>query len=564
MIKKLIANEPVLYLSILLIAGLIRFFGIATLPLNLAESTWAVQALDVARGAAPEIGQHLGYTGLTSILFYAFSATEFTARFFPALFGSLLVLVPLLFKRWLGKFPAVLLALGLAIEPVLIGVSVQAGTPVLAVFGLALLAGGWLARKPALAGIGLALGLMADSSFWFGVVVLGFAWAIARLLKFDLAVNDEEEKPLADQKFYVTALISFVLTVGIVGSCFFRFPAGITSLFSGLITFFKGFATPATTPFWLPLFALVTYSPLPVIIGLVAGIFALFKKNALVQFMLIWLLVGLIFIVLYPQQDMQNLVWVVLPAWVILVQFVVRLIAAFEVTEDFPIMLGVSLVTLTLCFFFAFSLRKLFFVGQPADISAQYIKLLGAVVVILLCFVLLAFFWSVKTAAFAVGSGVAGFLLVMLFSNAFGVAGFHPASAAELLRTGDQVRNVTALQNTLTDLSMRKYFDAHTITINVIADDGAEMRWLLRNHPNTSFHNNLAMVDQADVIITAPGLEVATTSGYQGRDVLLAQTITWNNLIGGDYLKWYVFREAPLVDSKAIILWARQDLIAPE
>ncbi|MBT7323583.1 MAG: hypothetical protein HN855_00310, partial [Anaerolineae bacterium] len=91
------SRQPILYFLAFLLALGLRFIQLGALPLTDTEATFALQALALARGSKPLLGAQPGYILLTSIPFYLFESTNFLARFFPALAGSLLVFSPYFF-----------------------------------------------------------------------------------------------------------------------------------------------------------------------------------------------------------------------------------------------------------------------------------------------------------------------------------------------------------------------------------------------------------------------------------------------------------------------------------
>ena len=107
-------HESILYVIAFLLAAGLRFVQLGTLPLSDAEAKWALQALNVAQGARPLLGPQPIYILLTSALFYLFGASNFLARFVPALIGSTLISVPYLFRRRFQPIPGLLLAFFLA------------------------------------------------------------------------------------------------------------------------------------------------------------------------------------------------------------------------------------------------------------------------------------------------------------------------------------------------------------------------------------------------------------------------------------------------------------------
>ncbi len=54
---------------------------------------------------------------MTAFFYYLFGDSDFTARLYPAVLGVLIVLFPILFRRWLGRSGALIAALGLLISP---------------------------------------------------------------------------------------------------------------------------------------------------------------------------------------------------------------------------------------------------------------------------------------------------------------------------------------------------------------------------------------------------------------------------------------------------------------
>ncbi len=54
---------------------------------------------------------------MTAFFYYLFGDSDFTARMYPAVLGVLIVLFPILYRRWLGRVGAVIAAAGLLISP---------------------------------------------------------------------------------------------------------------------------------------------------------------------------------------------------------------------------------------------------------------------------------------------------------------------------------------------------------------------------------------------------------------------------------------------------------------
>ena len=97
-----ITFEHSLFAAALLLGVAIRFVNLGTAPLTDSEANLALQALALAKGnsiAAQALSPEPGYIVLTSWLFSMFGSSNFLARFWPAVAGSLLVLLPWIISR---------------------------------------------------------------------------------------------------------------------------------------------------------------------------------------------------------------------------------------------------------------------------------------------------------------------------------------------------------------------------------------------------------------------------------------------------------------------------------
>jgi predicted membrane-bound mannosyltransferase len=97
-----ITTEHLLYWLAFLLALGLRLFQLGAGPLSDVEAGWALQALGLAHGGAVVLGALPAYILLTSQLFSVFGDTNFMARFFPALAGSLIIWLPYFFRDRMG------------------------------------------------------------------------------------------------------------------------------------------------------------------------------------------------------------------------------------------------------------------------------------------------------------------------------------------------------------------------------------------------------------------------------------------------------------------------------
>ena len=108
--QKQFSVEKTLYAVFFLIALFLRLIYLEKLPLGDLEAVNALQAFDIVSGNDYQVGSQPVLVSLTSILFTFFESSNFFARLIPALCGSLLVLLPPLFKKRTGQNEALILA----------------------------------------------------------------------------------------------------------------------------------------------------------------------------------------------------------------------------------------------------------------------------------------------------------------------------------------------------------------------------------------------------------------------------------------------------------------------
>src|SRR5512146_2031993 len=131
--------EHALFILILLLALSLRLLNLGAAPLAAGEAALAIKAYDLAHGERVALDPQPGYVALTGATFALFGNNEFTARWWPAIIGGLLTVVPFLFRRSFGREAALILALGLALDPGLVALSRQGDGPMMAI-GFTLLA----------------------------------------------------------------------------------------------------------------------------------------------------------------------------------------------------------------------------------------------------------------------------------------------------------------------------------------------------------------------------------------------------------------------------------------
>ena len=585
-----INSETILYtLAIVLAVGL-RFYNLGAPPLSDEEAKWAMQALQVARPALTGgdfvIGPQPAYVFLTGVMFALFGSSNFLARFWPALAGTVLILLPVFLRSRLGRYAAIIMAFGLAIDPGLVTISRQAGGPMMAVsFGLMAL-GLWIARNAVLSGSFAGLASMSGPVVFTGGISFALAWAAAKFTpkrrmelnpshstSQEVTVEDDIEGSATDQErvFPTRAdkrwfLISVSGVILLLGTLFFRYPQGLVSLFSTLPVYLQGWVEPSGVPALRLPVVLLVFQPFALFFGVVGTARWLadrFEENnrygVALLIPIIWTVILLVMLLLYPARQVSDLAWVLVPLWAL---------AAWELQRYLP-QKGTSPISIILASFvfilFALFWNTLIAFDQPLfNLGAVTINFRAAVAVGILAMtaltiILVSLGWSWRIARLGLVWGTTAAFTLYLLSLTWGASQLRPNEPQELWSLGPGGGQATLFEATLNDLSTRNVGFRHQIDILTTVETPS-MRWVLRNYPLAQFTTDLKMGELPSVIITRQeGEEPQLSTAYRGQDFVWWQQPGWSGVLPIPILRWLTFREAE-IKNETVILWARSDL----
>ncbi|TLN00403.1 hypothetical protein FDZ74_16645, partial [bacterium] len=167
--------ERILWILAISLALLLRLLKLGAAPLTDWEASNALPVFQWVKSGAVPAGSQAAYTLFSGLTFFLTGASTDAARLIPALTGSLLVLAPLAFRRQLGRWPALIAAFGLALDPLLVANSRQADGSIWAIAFTLFALGFLLNRRSVLAGICFGLALLGGPSLWLGWLGLGLA-----------------------------------------------------------------------------------------------------------------------------------------------------------------------------------------------------------------------------------------------------------------------------------------------------------------------------------------------------------------------------------------------------
>lgn len=546
-------------------AGL-RFLHLGALPLSDFEADWALQALHITQGLNPAIGANPAYVHLTALLFYLFGPTNFLARFWPALAGSVLVLAAWFLRGRLGRLPALILAFGLAIDPGLAAMSHLAGGPMLAIAFLVLAFLMWTEDRRTTAGIFAGLALLSGPSVWLGLAGVGLAWVFGSGVGRKPLVQKEgqaaqPEPASSPARFHLEeARAPFFWGLGtlvVVGSLFFISPKGLPAFVASLGIFLRGWWTLSDVQIWRPLLALPAYEVLPLVFGIVGVVRGILKRDTDSLRLGIWALVALILALIYPGKQTGDLVWALLPLWVLTAVELARHFD-FQSSNRWEVAGTVTVVVAFLVFGWL-NLASITNMDWSSDLVRTRLWVLAAVILlIVLSLLLVGTGWSLSVARLgAVWSGV---LVLTLFTVAMstGAAGLREPLTVELWQPEPRIGRVDILLKVANQISDLNRGYANQLPLTILNEASPALHWLFRDWQIQDV-NELAPDVTPELIITPSG-DLSLTAKYRGEPLVLHDAADWANASPANWLKWFVYRQMPLLREN-VILWVRGDLM---
>ncbi len=552
------------YVSILVLAFFLRLFRLGDVPLSDYEATWALQALGLARGERPLLGSQTAYHVPAALLFFVFGASNFAARFWPALVGVLLLLVPWLLRGQIGDRAALILTLGLTMDPALWALSRLAGGPMLAVTFLTLTVALWRQRRYALGGACAGLALLAGPSVWFGALTL-MAAGLVYVWRFRAASGAAEAEDAPRGRFVPPRLslrAAWPWTLGVLlflGTSFGFFPHALGAAAGALPEFLRGWWTPSDVSAWQPVLALLADEALPLLFGLIAAVRGFVRKDQGTISLALWALIAFALTLLYPGRQVGDLLWTIVPLWILAAPEIDRHLRWEDV--DRRAVLLVAVVTLMFLMLTWFLLAPMTVSGwvdgglfqQPALPMA-----IGVLVFLIVTLVMVGFGWDGRTAQ---RGGLWG-LLAALYLAALGAGtsatGLRHPPTVSLWQPSPTIAQADLLRLTIAQVSNWSRGHAARLSLRIAELDSAALRWLLRDY-EVEVLQAVNVGDRIDAILTPEASLAPQEDGYRGQDFLWRQTPRWEVASVLDWLRWGLFRTMPQ-ESETIILWVRPDL----
>jgi uncharacterized protein (TIGR03663 family) len=512
--------------------------------------------------------------------FFLFTVTDASARFFPVLIGSLLVVVPYSLRNILGRTGALVTAVLLAFSPSFLFFSRSlAPDIVVAAATLVALAGVVnfvetrrpLAIYAAFGALGVAFAA-GPTVYTIVIIAASFVALVAlwnRLRRpIDLSGLDSAFSTL-------NSVLARALAVGagtFIGVCtaalinLSGLQAGV-DLFAAWLAPFIGSGGPSWRFYAL---LLVVYEPLVLLWGLIGAVYFLaIRKSSdevaaplqiklFAVFLVWWAIVALVVYSLAGQKPPSLVLMPLLPLVLLAGMAIGRWLEGLDwrevrTTHASPLLLeGVSLVFVSaIAVYGAIQVSGFAVTGDTTFVAVLLITLILLVVSFAALWFLLGIDRVVRIAA-ALSLVVLGVLTV---HAAWSASYFHAGDAREMLGgpvvTSPDVRE---LVRSLEGFSGRREGDEHVMAV-AVRQNSPILGWYLRDFVKVRFVDTNEAVSEPAVIGPA-GKENSPGPNYAGERFRFQTTWSARDLTVPEMLRWFLYRQSIVPEqSRDLMLW---------
>jgi hypothetical protein len=571
------------WLAFLLAAGL-RFYQLGAGALSEAEAGWALQALGVAHGSATALSGQPAYLLLTSLLFSILKSTNFLARFIPALAGSLVVWLPFYFRRWMRDSTylhraGLVMAFGLALDPGLVSISRQVGSPMPALAFILLALACLYNRRMVWLGITSALAVLSGAAFLQSLLVLGLSLGLFLLVSRSMFKDENSED--GEQPFQLpsssirVALAAFLVTLLAAGTLFLRVPQGLGALADMLSSYLSSFVTASGVPFVRLPASLLVYQLLALIFGVVGALRAWLvnwedtRIQQLLVGMSIWAIVAVVLPLFYAGRQVSDIALALVPLWALAASEISR---AFLPEQDRTTRLVAAGLGIFLFLMAIILWMNLLPIGtgratvvvmsigsSQVNVVVNWLIILGTILLGVVAVLLVIAGWSSKAAQVGVIWSLCAALGLFLFANTWGMTIVRQNNAQDLWSISPSSGQTGQFMTTLSDLSKWNTGLSNQLEVVSLYQSPA-LQWALRDFPYARNETALSSTESPPVVITAKDAQqLVLTQQYRGQDFYWKLYPGWQGAFPPNFINWLAFRQAPLAQEQ-VILWARTDI----
>ncbi len=566
--QKPITVEIVIYFLIFVLGLTFRVINLYHAPLSDQEAIIALQAKDLVSGfdslqTLPDQPLLVNILGLGFLLF---GVNTLSTRILPVLAGSIMILMPFLFRKTLGKKTAILLSLWLAIDPLFYFLSRKVNSTLISLILVFVIVKLVREKKWVWIGITAALGVLSGVQFILGLLLSYILYLILEkkiFVKKDAAEGNypqEESHHLDNEKGedfnWRMLLTGFVPAVLLVSSAVFFFPQQFGTIPSGLVNFILGFVQRSDVTLVTLISGILVYEPFVLIFGVIGMIYFWQSEETLFRLLKPWVFVAVLFILIYPFKTVSFLVWLILPFAIYSIKLIKKIMMG---VEKFGVLFPVfSLVV------FVFSIFLVLFSISGVTSGAEFLGVVingqtlffAALVIFILSILLIGWAWSWKLSRSSLVTALCVLWGIVSISSAWNLGGGRDPYYNELWKLGKISPEADILVESIDQMSRYNNKSTDEVTIYVSEINSPSLLWLLKDY-RTEVGAGINQPGDIKIVITPEESNSQIQGFFSGQDFLINSDPAWNLMTFAEMKSWFLTRSAPQngIVQESVVLW---------
>jgi hypothetical protein len=283
------------------------------------------------------------------------------------------------------------------------------------------------------------------------------------------------------------------------------------------------------------------------------------KKSKLLRWLSIWVLSSFTLVLVYPNREVGDLVWALLPLWSLASLEIARQLQSHE-EERLPA-LGQATLVVVLIVLAWINLAGLNLSGVDEQVYRLRWAVIGGVLALIAITTgLVALGWSATIAQRGLAWGLGLSLSIYLAATLWSVSQLRANGEQELFSPPPATQQTELLMDTLGDLAEFRTGRRDTLDM-VVTIQKPSVRWALRNWNELYFADTVAAGELPSAVLSSgedpsPRFSVA----YRGQDFAWSVHPAWDGALPPNWPNWLAFRGAPQ-RTEPIILWVRGDIV---
>jgi uncharacterized protein (TIGR03663 family) len=559
--------ESALYIGLVLVAAVLRFWALGSQPLQERE---AKLALDVWRfytgGAASIRGQSPLLFHGTTLAYALFGAGDYAARVIPALAGTAMVGLPYLLRPYLGRRAALICAAVVTFSPSFVFFSRQLdGGIVAAAAALALLAGvlGYLSERKEsqlyLVAGALVLLLLADGSAYATLLALGAFFAASMIYSrrrrmpgpwSALAWGQADGSPHRPWRAAgVFAGLVLVLATGLFVNL-----QGVQATLD-LCSSWLGQFPPASAGLpWHYYVSLLAAYELPVLVFGLVGACYLTRRDPLFMLLTCWFGVSLVLYSLMGTKPPSGVLQILLPLTLLAARSITDLLDRIGEGERWLwARLSLLVCIPAICHF----ILQLAAFGDPSDPGdPRHLVLVLLSLFFLVCLTLFVAVLSMdwRSSIYAGGLVVLVILASLMIHVTWGLNYERPGNPFEIVVQNPTSPDVRNLVRAIEEFSNQEERERHSVDITIVGEESPVLAWYLKDFADLAFVSR--STPSLTPVVIAPLADPPYLPEYRGARFRIQSSWSSQGQPGHGLVNWVLFREsieAPV--HQDVVMW---------